>query len=594
MTDEKNDSDNPSDPDGLDMVAEELNSGMASSDGSVLANIANEELEPPAPQHVTRYFSFLFLLGVIGLVGVIFYWVMARFLIPLFLAALLVVIFRPLHEWMLKQTKNRQSVAALLTTLLILLAVLLPMALLIVMAAAEGRDVLRQFNSAKILDDIQETRTRLKLDLPHANQLRQIDQRWIGMQTMSISDRGDLETQSSDLFEIVGASKEIAESQGYVVTNLSTEAAGEDDENGGDDESDQEFSADPPRESFEAEAVEQSWVDYYDSLLKTKELQRQLLSTKGPEGEPQPQQRRDEDATDSDPSQANPPQPSRSNDSMDLFNSRLHDYREMVDETSQRFDSFKYALLGGRTRAFAIEILNPTDEKLQGYARTGGTFLKDQVVRFGGFAGSVLGSLLLGSAIMIISLYFFLLDGPAMLESFKGLSPLDDAHEIALVDEFANVSRAVVVATLLSALAQGILAGIGFYFAGLDSIFLLTLLSAVLAMVPFVGAAAVWVPCSLYLYFFMDNLPYAIGLAVYGVAVISMADNFIKPYVLHGTSNLHPLLALLSVLGGVSALGPIGILIGPMVVVFLQTLLKILQRELSIMDGVAEEPLASS
>ena len=64
-----------------------------------------------------------------------------------------------------------------------------------------------------------------------------------------------------------------------------------------------------------------------------------------------------------------------------------------------------------------------------------------------------------------------------------------------------------------------------------------------------------------------------------------MADNFIKPYILHGQSNLHPLVALLSVLGGVTALGPIGLLIGPMVVVFLQTLLKILQRELRTMEG---------
>jgi len=177
-----------------------------------------------------------------------------------------------------------------------------------------------------------------------------------------------------------------------------------------------------------------------------------------------------------------------------------------------------------------------------------------------------------------------------MVESFKGLSPLEDEHEQELVGEFGRVSRAVVVATLLSALAQGLLAGIGFYFVGLDSIFLLTLLSAVLAMVPFVGAAAVWIPCSLYLYFFDNNLPVpaAIGLAIYGVAVISMADNFIKPYILHGETNLHPLLALLSVIGGVAALGPIGILIGPMVVVFLQTLLKILQRELSLMDGDAK------
>ena len=79
----------------------------------------------------------------------------------------------------------------------------------------------------------------------------------------------------------------------------------------------------------------------------------------------------------------------------------------------------------------------------------------------------------------------------------------------------------------------------------------------------------------------------AIGLAIYGTAVVSAADNFIKPMVLHGQSNLHPLLALLSVLGGIQALGPIGIVVGPMVVVFLQTTLKILQRELLSIDRVA-------
>lgn len=173
-----------------------------------------------------------------------------------------------------------------------------------------------------------------------------------------------------------------------------------------------------------------------------------------------------------------------------------------------------------------------------------------------------------------------------MIKSVQGLSPLDDEHEVELIEEFGRVSRAVAVATLLSALTQGLLAGIGFYFCGLESIFLLTLLSAVLAMVPFVGAASVWIPCCLYLYFVDQNMTAAIGLAIYGFAVISMADNVIKPIVLHGQSNLHPLLALLSVIGGVSTLGPIGIVIGPMVVVFLQTLLKILRREL---DGIEHE-----
>jgi len=67
--------------------------------------------------------------------------------------------------------------------------------------------------------------------------------------------------------------------------------------------------------------------------------------------------------------------------------------------------------------------------------------------------------------------------------------------------------------------------------------------------------------------------------------VVSSIDNLIKPLVLHGKSRLHPLLALLSVLGGVNALGPIGILVGPMTVAFLQTLLNILHRELSQFDS---------
>ena len=554
MVDENSPSDNDSVEDSENEQTSEQtpqleSSAVAAGDADSEPTVSHNGLEASDPQPITRYFSFIFLLGVIGLVGMIFYWVMARFLIPLFLAALLVVIFRPLHRWMLSQVRGHEALAALLTTLSILLAVLVPIALLIVMAAAEGRDVLKQFNSAKLLDDIQNARTKLKLDLPNANQVRDIDARLSSLQAMSLVDRTDLDSQSSDLFEIIEASNRIAQDQKYSESAESKEET--------DDEADDEVSAKP---------MNQEWQTYYKSLMETKDLQRRLLAGAKNKGEGE-----------------------SGDDSIDQYNSVFHDYREVIHDTSQNFDAFKYDLLGGRTRAFAVEFLNPTDEKLQGYATFGGQFLKDQVVRFGGFAGSVLGSLLLGSAIMIISLYFFLLDGPAMLESFKGLSPLDDEHEIALVAEFANVSRAVVVATLLSALAQGVLAGIGFYFTGLDSIFLLTLLSAVLAMVPFVGAAAVWVPCSLYLYFFENNLTAAIGLAIYGVAVISMADNFIKPFVLHGTSNLHPLLALLSVLGGVTALGPIGILIGPMVVVFLQTLLKILQRELSILDGAPRD-----
>ena len=82
------------------------------------------------------------------------------------------------------------------------------------------------------------------------------------------------------------------------------------------------------------------------------------------------------------------------------------------------------------------------------------------------------------------------------------MSPLKTDYEKMLIDEFVSISRAVVLATILSALAQGILAGVGFWIAGMQSLLLLTFASTLLAMVPFIGAAAVWFPAAIWLILF--------------------------------------------------------------------------------------------
>ncbi|MCA9234289.1 MAG: AI-2E family transporter [Planctomycetales bacterium] len=201
---------------------------------------------------------------------------------------------------------------------------------------------------------------------------------------------------------------------------------------------------------------------------------------------------------------------------------------------------------------------------------------------------------LVGLAIMTFALYYFLADGPAMIDALMRLSPLDDDYERELLDKFSNVSRSVVVASLLSAVVQGILAGGGYFFAlsGDAPIALLTMLTIVLALVPFVGAAAIWVPVVAWLYLVDGRTAAAVVLGVYCIGVVSMVDNFIKPYVLHGQANLHPLLALISVLGGVQVLGPVGILVGPMLVAFLQAILNMVHKELQLL-GVPERARGS-
>jgi len=258
------------------------------------------------------------------------------------------------------------------------------------------------------------------------------------------------------------------------------------------------------------------------------------------------------------------------------------------DEAQQvadaEFRKLKLDLLGGTYRAWLTEWANPNDEQID---RLRGSVLASSAPVLSLGTDTVVMTLKLGFGllIMIVSLFFLLAEGSKMLEALIQISPLEEQHVRELANEFDRACRAIVSATLLSAIAQGLLAGIGFYFAGLrSSVALLMLLTMVLALVPFTGAAAVWIPVSLYLYFFQGNMTAAIGLAIYGTLVISASDNVIKPLVLHGQSKLHPLLALLSVLGGIQALGPIGIVVGPMVVVFMQTLLKILQRELMSID----------
>jgi predicted PurR-regulated permease PerM len=193
--------------------------------------------------------------------------------------------------------------------------------------------------------------------------------------------------------------------------------------------------------------------------------------------------------------------------------------------------------------------------------------------------------LLIGLIVMTVSLFYFLADGRRMLEAVMRLVPLDVRYQWQLLREFEEVSRAVVSSTLLAAIVQAVLAGFGFSFVGLGNVFLLTLLTFFGALVPFVGAAAVWGAASLYLLFFVKNTWAAAGLALWGLCVVSTVDNIIKPIVLHGQSKLHPLLALLSVLGGVGALGPIGIFVGPIAVAFLQAALSMLQLEIDSLSG---------
>ncbi len=441
-------------------------------------------------------------------IGVLFFRVMASFFVPLFLAALLVVIFRPLYQRILDRTHGRTHLASILTTIFILLLVLLPASTVSFIAIAQGATFFRQMNSGGFYQSIDQIRSRLSLDLPQAEHFRQLDD--------------DLEALAApeSLETVRTTSEEVKDLLVYLNNHFRGENAN--------------------REALDAvledvDKLSRQADELFVALLSEDVLQRQAA---------------------------------REDYELQYWQTRTSQRRWMQSVVGES--------IGAQLRLLA----NPSDADFRSMLAGAQEYLQPQVLPITQMAGKFLLQIFIDCAILMIALYFFFADGPSMIRSLMRLSPLDDEYVRQLLIQFDQTSRAVVLATVLSALAQGIMATSAYWFVGLSSLVFLFLATTFMAFIPFLGPAVVWLPVAIYLGAVQERWVAAIGLAIFGLTVVSMIDNVVRMFVLQGSSHLHPLLALLSVLGGLQVFGPIGILVGPMVVVFLQTLLEILNREL--------------
>ena len=153
-------------------------------------------------------------------------------------------------------------------------------------------------------------------------------------------------------------------------------------------------------------------------------------------------------------------------------------------------------------------------------------------------------------------------------------SPLPDHEDQEILGRLARAIRSVATGTLFVALIQGTLVAIGLSVAGVDRAILLGALAAIGAMIPGVGTGLVMVPIVVILFLTGSIIP-AVGLALWGVLIVGMVDNIIGPYLMSRGNNMHPFIILIAVLGGLSLFGPIGFLVGPVVVTLFLVLLEI-------------------
>ena len=188
-----------------------------------------------------------------------------------------------------------------------------------------------------------------------------------------------------------------------------------------------------------------------------------------------------------------------------------------------------------------------------------------------------LPSILLNLFITFFIVYYTFKDGRVLIDKIKKALPLRKPRQDAIIAQFNNVTSAVIYGTVVVAVLQGILAGIGFYVFGMPSPVTWAIITLIFALIPFLGPYVVWLPASLLLigtgYYSNEGLVFlrGIGLFLYGMLIVSGIDNVLKPKLIADRAKIHPALVLIGILGGVNFFGIVGFVIGPVIMAMFST-----------------------
>src|ERR1700720_4557451 len=218
-------------------------------------------------------------------------------------------------------------------------------------------------------------------------------------------------------------------------------------------------------------------------------------------------------------------------------------------------------------------------EQLQSWLVSGTREVMQRAASWGG--SFFLGALdsLLGFAIMLFLLFFFLRDGDEMMARARALIPLDEQRKDRLFDQLSNVSRAIMFGTSVTALAQGFLVGVGFAIAGLPSPVVFGVLAAFLSLLPIGGAAFVWAPAAIWL-FIDKHWGDGLFLLVWGL-ILGGLDNVLRPLLISGRARISALAVFVGVLGGIPAFGAIGVIAGPVLLSLVLALIEFAEESRS-------------
>lgn len=179
----------------------------------------------------------------------------------------------------------------------------------------------------------------------------------------------------------------------------------------------------------------------------------------------------------------------------------------------------------------------------------------------------------------LFALYYLIKDGEKLHDKFIGYTPLAASDDERIAKKLVIAFNSVIKGTILIALLQGVLEGVGLFIFGMPNPILLGAVTVITAVIPVVGTMIITIPASIYL-FTVGQPVSAIGLFLWGALIVGLIDNLVRPKLIERDTNLHPLLVFISVIGGLNVFGALGFIFGPILLSLLVALLNIYKQGL--------------
>ncbi len=262
-----------------------------------------------------------------------------------------------------------------------------------------------------------------------------------------------------------------------------------------------------------------------------------------------------------------------------LINQGLHSRALWQDLTDKLAFLQEYA----RHLNLPIDVSNLRVEQLvQTALVTASQFIYDNAIGLvKGFTGVIFSLLLI-----LFVAFFCFLEGDEFINAIKELSPLEASHNEEILGDVETTIKATLRGTVIVALLQGFLGGVGFWLFGVPKAAFWGTVMVPASVIPVVGAALIWLPGALFL-FFQGHTGLALGLIVWSILIIGSVDNILKPILMKGARYTPTIFTLFAIMGGISYFGTVGFILGPLILSFLLSVLSIYRHTILLANRPA-------